>query len=363
MNKTVPKNPQRVVLVNPTKYLGNLLLAGGLMQAYTDYCQAQGIQLRIVIDEAFRGLCENTFPSDTLIFFPRKEISQAGLLKKISLYRDCLNEIRTFKADIAFNIEEDSAASHLTRLSGASFKMGCSPARHKNGYDAVIPVQFENREPGRRHRWYSYYDVFAALGLPEPEKSYLKMNLGTLPDPLTEQLRQWGWNPNLPSIAIHAGATKDYKRWPLENMAVLVEKINAAGLQPVLLGAGSVDENANREIVRQLITAGDNSLPLDLCNRLSLVALGQFMNTCALMVGNDSGPFHLGSALDLPGLVLFGPTKDDIWGPIGQQSTIVRGDFPCDPACNKGHCLHQHRCLKDITADRVMKKIKEKVSP
>jgi ADP-heptose:LPS heptosyltransferase len=357
VNKPVPKNRQRVVLVNPTKYLGNLLLAGGLMQAYVRYCQDQGIQLKIVIDEGYRGLCENSFPADSLIFFPRRKISQSGLFKKISLYRACLKEIRTFKADIAFNIEEDSASSHLTRLSGASFKLGCSPARHKNGYDAVIPVQFENREPGRRHRWYSYYDVFAALGMPEPEKNYLDLNPGALPDTLTAQLREWGWNPQLKTIAIHAGATKDYKRWPVESMAVLVKEIMAAGFQAVLLGAGSVDENANQEIARQLQKAGVDSLPLDLCNRLSLLALGQFMNTCALMVGNDSGPFHLGSALGLPGLVLFGPTNDEIWGPLGQQSKIVRGDFSCDPACNKGHCLHQHRCMKDISPDYVMEKI------
>ena len=91
------------------------------MQAYVRYCQDQGIQLKIVIDEGYRGLCENSFPADSLIFFPRRKISQSGLFKKISLYRACLKEIRTFKADIAFNIEEDSASSHLTRLSGASF--------------------------------------------------------------------------------------------------------------------------------------------------------------------------------------------------------------------------------------------------
>lgn len=332
------------------------------MQAYTDYCRAQGIQLKIVIDEGFRTLCENAFPTDTLIFFPRREISQAGLLKKISLYRDCLNEIRSFKADIAFNIEEDSATSHLTRLSGASYKLGCSATRHRGGYDAVIPVQFENREPGRSHRWYSYFDVFAALGLPEPEKSYLAMRPGKLPETVTQQLQLSGWNPALPTIAIHAGATKEYKRWPLANMSALLEKIISAGYQAVLLGAGSDDQAANQEILRQLKSNSSQSSAIDLCNQLSLVALAQFLDSCALMIGNDSGPFHLGSALGLPGLVLFGPTKDDIWGPLGQQSTIVRGDFPCDPACNKGHCLHQHRCLKDITAEQVMEKIMEKLS-
>ncbi len=331
------------------------------MQAYARYCQAQGIDLKIVIDEGFRALCENSFPNQTLIYFPRRKINQSGVMKKFSLYRACLREIRSFKPDIAFNIEEDSATSHLTRFSGASYKLGCSAIRHRGGYDAVIPVQFENREPGRRHRWYSYYDVFAALGLPEPEKSYLSLSPGELPETVSQQLRESGWKPDIPAIAIHAGATKEYKRWPLANVSALLEKIISAGYQPVLLGAGHDDEMANQEIMQRLKAAGVDKPPLDLCNQLSLVALGQFLGTCALMIGNDSGPFHLGSALGLSGLVLFGPTKDEIWGPLGQKSAIVRGDFPCDPACNKSHCLHGHRCLGDITADQIMQKIRDKL--
>lgn len=348
VNKAIPTAPRRVLLVNPTKYLGNLLLAGGLMQAWVQHCFDKGIETRVVLDDSFRGLCEHSFPEGTLLFFPRRQINSAGIPGKISLYAGFVKQLRQFHADIAFNIEEDSATSHITRLSGAAFRIGCSPRRHKRGYDHVVPVQFENRPAGRQHRWYSYYELFAAQGMAEPQqKAYLRLELDRCPDSLAGKLLQSGVNENTPTIAIHAGATKDYKKWPLEHFAVLVKLVQVNGMQPVLIGAGKSDREANAAI-REILALQHCPAPPDLCNLLSLEELAYFLKNCRAMVGNDSGPFHLGSAVGIPGFVMWGPTNRDIWGPLGEQSEIVQGAYPCDPACNKGYCLHDHRCLKEL---------------
>ena len=352
-NKPIPQHPRRVLLVNPTKYLGNLLIAGGLMQAYADHCHANRIELRILIDEAFLDLCADSFPRGMLLTFPRRAINQAGALNKAALYLRQLRCLRDFRADLAFNIEEDSATSHLTRFSGAVFKLGCSRDRHGRGYDHVIPVQFENRPEQRQHRWYSLYDVFAALGMPEPSPGYLNLTLNEASAPLRQKLAALGLRFDKPVIALHAGATKDYKKWPLEHMAALCSKLLAAGLQPVLFGAGNNDLAANRTI-RELLAAEHQPAPMDLCNCLSLTELAQFLLQCRAMVGNDSGPFHLGSALGVPGFVLWGPTNRDIWGPLGKQSRLVNGRFTCATTCNKGHCDYDYRCMKSITPEQVL---------
>ena len=355
VNKPVPANPRRVILVNPTKYLGNLLIAGGLMQAYAAHCRQQGIELLIVLDASFQELCQDSFPETQLVFFPRRAINNAGLWKKIALYRRTLKTLRGFKANLAFNIEEDSATSHLTRLSGAAFTLGCSPARHRRGYDHVVPVQFERRPVGEEHRWYSFYEVFAALGMAQPPVSYVDLKLEESPA-LEEKLVRNGLAPDKALIALHAGATKTYKRWPLEHMAALAGKIHAAGTQPVLIGAGDSDARANQDIIALLATRNIPA-PVNLCNELSPAELALFLRKCRAMVGNDSGPFHLGSALGIPGCVIWGPTNSAIWGPLGARSEMVTGSFACDPACNKGHCLHDHRCLKETTPEMVFSRL------
>jgi len=356
VNKPIPTNLQRVLLVNPTKYLGNLLLAGGLMQAFSRHCQAQDIQCRFVLDDSFRELCGPCFPADAIIWFPRRAIGQAGLTGKLSLYVNCLKQIRAFRADLAFNIEEDSATSHLTRLSGAGFKLGCSPLKHQRGYDHVLPLAFENRDPAKAHRWRSFLDVFTALGMEEPEPGYLDFGKLTVPEALSGKLHAAGWHNFKTTIALHAGATKDYKKWPLEHMAALIGKIRDAGMQPVLLGAGESDQQANQAILDLL---PDSRKVINLCNLLSLLELAQCLGQCSAMIGNDSGPFHLGSALGVPGLVLWGPTNKAIWGPLGKQSSLIQGPADCDPACNKGYCLHDHRCLKELTPDLVSGRLQE----
>jgi ADP-heptose:LPS heptosyltransferase len=110
--------------------------------------------------------------------------------------------------------------------------------------------------------------------------------------------------------------------------------------------------------ITTLVTKANSQVKvIDLCNQLSLAELAAFLPACAAMIGNDSGPFHLGSALGVPGLVLWGPTNKAIWGPLGKQSDIVQGTFPCDPACNKGSCLHDHRCLREISPDDVFARL------
>jgi heptosyltransferase-3 len=357
-NKIFPEKLQKVVLVNPTKYLGNLLIAGGLMQSWANYCQDQGIAFRIVMDDSFRELCENSFPPKSLIYFPRRQINQANVFTKPSLYLNCLKQIRHFKADLAFNIEEDSASSNLTRMSGATFKLGCSPARHTSGYDHVIPIVFENRPVGQEHRWNSYFDVFAALGLPQPTaSSYLNLNLPSADEALQTKLLSNGIDYSRPIIALHAGATKDYKQWPLDHFTALCRLLLNAGMQPVLLGAGHSDQRINQKIIQDLDDGKSEGQVVDLCNTLSLKELAILLSSCHFMIGNDSGPFHLGSALGIKGSVIFGPTNKAIWGPLGNVSNLIQGEFKCDPACSKAYCLHDHRCLKEITPDQVFSTI------
>lgn len=358
VNKALSDKLDRILLVNPTKYLGNLLLAGGLIQSWVEHCQAQNIACRIVLDESFRELCQHCFPDQSVIYFPRQRINKAGLIGKTRIYLGFLGELRAFGADLAFNIEEDSATSHLTRLSGAAFKLGCSKSRHTKGYDHVIPVDFENRPEQQRHRWYSYFEVFEFLGLPQPASpSYINLQLPQMDTSLTQQLQSRGVDFSRPLIALHAGATKDYKKWPLPYFVELCSLVLEAGMQPVLMGAGTSDRDNNRQILAALEATGKKGKVIDLCDQLSLYELALLLPACAYMIGNDSGPFHLGSAVGVHGSVIFGPTNKAIWAPLGKTSELIQGSFTCDPQCSKAYCLHEHQCLKEISPSQVFEQL------
>ncbi len=341
------------MLLNPTKYLGNLLLAGGLIQDFAAQCRQQNHEFLLVLDAAFQELCSKALVGIPVLWYPRQEIRRSSPWRKLRLFAGFLSQLRGFRADLAFNIEEDSLASRLTQLSGARFRLGCSPARHRLGYEHVLPIAYVARADGRPHRWYSYQDVFAALGLPPSDQpGYMNLHIDQCNMALIQKLDELGVRRETPLIAIHPAATKDYKKWPESAFTDLCKMLINNGFYPVLIGAGQEELERCERIVAAV--GKDGPRPSTLCNRLSLAELAGFFRLCTGMAGNDSGPSHLASAQHLPGVVVFGPSEPGIWGPLGARSQVLRKHDLCDPRCSRRACFADYRCLREITPHEVL---------
>ncbi len=352
-NQTIPADSRRIVLLNPTKYLGNLLLAGGLIQDFAAHCRQHNREFLLVLDAAFQELCANAFVDIPVLWYPRQAIRKAAPWRKLGLFAGFLRQLRAYQPDLAFNIEEDSLASRLTQLSGARFRLGCSPERQRRGYEHVLPISYANRPDARRHRWYSYLEVFAALGLPERSApGYLNLHIDQCSNVLTQKLTELGLAPGAALVAVHPAATKAYKKWPESAFAELCKILINNEITPVLLGAGQDELERCARI--QAAAASATARPLNLCNRLSLAELAGFFRLCTGMAGNDSGPSHLASAQHVPGVVIFGPSEPATWGPLGARSQVLRKAELCDPRCSRRACFADFRCLREITPIDVM---------
>jgi ADP-heptose:LPS heptosyltransferase len=344
----LPKGPQRILLLNPTKYLGNLLLAGGLMQSFATYCHQQQRELLIVLDESFRDLCSAAFADVPVLWYPRQALRRVNPWQRLRLFAGFMRQLRAFRADLALNIEEDSLASRLTQFSGASFRLGCSPVRHRFGYEHVLPI-----DHGASHRWYGYQTMFHALGMPEVlPPGYMNLHIDQPDEALIQKLAELGVEKHELLVAIHPAATKNYKKWPESAFSELCRLLITKGYSPALLGAGSDDAQRCARIVEAVDQSSPGSLH-NLCNRLSLAELAGLFRRCVGIVGNDSGPSHLASAQGLPGIIIFGPSDPEIWGPLGAHSQVIRKVEQCDPRCSRRACFADFRCLQAISAQEV----------
>jgi ADP-heptose:LPS heptosyltransferase len=350
--RPLPAQPRRIILLNPTRFLGNLLIAGGLIQDFAAQCRAQGQQFRLVVDAAFAGLLQGAFPAEELILYPRRELTNSGPLGKTALYLRCLRQIRQFRADLAFNIEDDSVAHRLTQLSGAGYRLGCSPARHRHGYEQVLPISFSQRPAGEEHRWHAFQEVFLALGLPRREPQYLRLHPAPLNEAARARLQRCGVDFSRPLALLHPGATKSYKLWPDAHFAALAQALVVHDYQVLLLGAGGDAQHAEA-ILAQLPAALQGQV-VSICNQLSLAELASFLPQASLMAGNDSGPFHMAAALGLRAVVIFGPTEARLWGPIAPQAQLLQDRSVCRPDCSRHHCSQGYRCLSQISPQQVL---------
>ena len=331
------------MLLNPTKYLGNLLLAGGLIQDFAAHCRQHDRELLVVLDASFRELCAAALVDVQVLWYPRQALRRTGVWNKFKLFMEFLAALRAFRADLAFNIEEDSLASRLTQASGARYRLGCSPLRHGFGYERVLPV-----DHGKRHRWYGYQEVFTALGLPAGgQPGYINLHINHISTELMQKLSELGLPAGARLVAVHPSATKDYKKWPETGFIELCNILINKGFTPVLIGAGH-DEWECCERIRHFVANVALAKAHNLCDQLTLVELAGFFRLCTGMAGNDSGPSHLGSAQGLPGVVVFGPSEPAIWGPLGLHSEVLRKVEHCDPRCSRKACFIGYRCLHAI---------------
>jgi heptosyltransferase-2 len=87
---------------------------------------------------------------------------------------------------------------------------------------------------------------------------------------------------------------------------------------------------------------------------LSLETSKACIRRSRLLVSTDSGPRHIAAAFDVPTVTLYGPI-DYRWSQnYAAQAIRLFDPLDCAP-CGKRTCpLGHHRCMEDLTPQRVM---------
>ena len=137
-------------------------------------------------------------------------------------------------------------------------------------------------------------------------------------------------------LALHPGSGSASKNWPEEKWRELIEYLLAkTTLQFLLIGGEAEGEKLQR------LTSGLSEERLELAEHLPLNRLAKRLAKCCGFVGHDSGVTHIASALGLPTLVLWGPSREAIWRPLGENVRV----------------LNQHHALAELSLESVVQGI------
>jgi heptosyltransferase-2 len=148
------------------------------------------------------------------------------------------------------------------------------------------------------------------------------------------------------------GARWETKRWPLDRFVALGERLAAeAGLAPLYAAAPKSPEAAE---LRRLLPAERHGAILEVPFRECAAAA----SWARVIVSNDSATLHLGAALGVPAVGIFGSTVPAFgFAPSGPRDAVVETPLACRPCdvhgrhrCPLGH----HRCMRDIATDAVL---------
>ncbi|MDH7480789.1 MAG: glycosyltransferase family 9 protein [Armatimonadota bacterium] len=155
----------------------------------------------------------------------------------------------------------------------------------------------------------------------------------------------------LPKFANYAvlapGSTREIKQWTHEGFVSLASLLHSEfGFASVIVGAE-----------RDRIIEQSNGAIVDLLGKTSLADLAAILERAKVFVGVDSGVMHLAAAMGVPVVALFGPTRHDLTGPLGNRNRIVTAGVPCAP-CMKTSC-NDRICMRNITVEKVVEAVGE----
>lgn len=240
----------------------------------------------------------------------------------------------------------------LNRSYLSTFAAWLTGAKEKIGFEPPVKAFLLTRKVksyGLEHRIISYLKLIEATFGTIPPVSFPSVKVE--PQIEEEVEKMLGGDQNSPYVALNTGSNYgEAKCWPEEHFVELSRKLLLEGITPVLLGTKREKEKNQR--IREKVGKGI----LDLTAKTSLKQLVAILKRVKVLVSNDTGTMHLGVALGVPVVALFGPTDPKVTGPW-RGGIVIKHDLICSPCferkCPKGNTL----CMTSITVDEVYKAI------
>jgi heptosyltransferase-2 len=152
-------------------------------------------------------------------------------------------------------------------------------------------------------------------------------------------------------IGINPGAAfGSAKCWLPERFHDLTEKL----LKDPRIMVAYFGDSAGTPLVKQICKGFDQRV-INFAGKTTIRELMALIQSCSVMLTNDSGPMHIAAALKTPLVALFGSTSDVKTGPYG-GGIVIHKHVSCSP-CYKRVCPIDFRCMKQIEVDEVYRAI------
>ncbi len=349
--KPARREPHRILIIKPSS-LGDVVHALPVLAALRErYPQAHVAWL---IAKPFAPLLDGHALIDELVIFDRRRYGR--MLGDFGILREFVRfvwELRRRRFDLVIDLQGLVRSGFFTFASGAPRRVGFARAREFAWAGYTQRVRCESRD---QHAVEKNLCVAGALDLPHRPARF---PLGLQDHELAaarELLRTAAGREMGEFVALLPGARWETKRWMPTRFAAVLDQLHQQGYPPaVLLGGPNEREFADQ------ICAQTASAPIDLVGQTTLRELAAVLSLSVLVICQDSGPMHIGAALNKPLVALFGPTNPDRTGPYCETAQIVQRSLPCVP-CYRRQCpLSHHKCLRELGVEEVLEAVREQV--
>jgi len=352
----VPLNPPAPTIAAPdgrtprvailqTAFVGDVVFASPLVEALKTRNPAAHVALVVRPAQAEVAAC---IPGvDEVVAFDKRGADR-GLL---GLWRTARRLRGRF--DILLSLHRSSRSGLLAFFSGIPLRVGFRRGPWRLAYHRAEP--WDEAQPAHLLQ---YLRLLETIGVVAPTA---RLRLRPPDDRLRriEAFRIRHRNlPDGPWVGLCIGSVWLTKRWPAVYFSSLAGMLRQRGLQPVLLGGP--DE---RGIEAEIRSTGPAEIASDVGGSLSDAAA--LLSNCSAAVGGDTGLAHMARALDVPTVMLFGPT-DPRAHLFDRRTRVLTARVKCRPCSRHGprRCPERHHdCMRLISPQEVAEALLQLLAP
>lgn len=327
------------ILVIKLSALGDVILIGPSLRALRKNFSTAHIT--ILVGQPYRSIIQNCPYIDEIIEFSLERKDYKEIWRTSSL-------LRRLDFDIVVDLQNNRRSHLLAYLSASSRRYGynngkfsfllnrkvketklpLSPIRHQARTLELLDIESveENLELWPREKDWSWAENF---------------------------LKKYKKGKTAPLIGINIGASVAWpsKRWEIEKLAILINKLYETGMEVVITGKGE-DKRLTQSLSRL-----SKSHFIDAVDKTRVLELACLIRHCNVYITTDSAPMHIAYAMKTPVVALFGPTDPGRHTILSTRQIIIKKDISCSP-CYKRRC-RKHSCMQEISPEEVFEAVKQ----
>jgi heptosyltransferase II len=333
-------DPPASLLVRATNWLGDAVMTTPALAAVREgFPDARIVLLaRPLVAELFRH-----HPDVDEVMIYERPGRHEGALGRLRL----AGELRRRRFDGALLLQNAFDAALIAFLGRIPERAGYPTDGRRILLTLPVPLT-----PGilERHEVEYYLCLLDGLGIPRPVPAVLKLTVTEEErEAMAARLASLGIERGAPIVTINPGATYgSAKRWYPDRFAAVAEALSAEWSARVVV----VGSTAEAPLAGEIAAATRNP-PVNLAGKTTVRELMALLSLSSFLVTNDSGPMHIGAALGVPLVAIFGPTdwrRTSPWSPLAK---VVRVGIDCSP-CRLRVCDRGHECMLGVTPGMVI---------
>ena len=340
------------ILVINTMHIGDLMLVTPALRTLrANYPQAH---IALLTDKPLADLVRCNENIDECILID-KHGRDKGILALIRFIR----QIRKRHFDLVINYHRNERASAIASFSGGKKIVGYAQPFFHRFFDHWMPnlAMADTPKDKVMHQTLCHLKVLQeAAGCTKLDDRGLEMWLPPEEEKKASDLWQKEFAEDDRVIAFNIGASWMTKRWIDAYFAECADHFIQEGYHIAFLG-GPTDVAIVKACIEKMKEKDSPKVHV-FTGKVSLTVLAGLLRRCCLFLTTDSGPMHVGVAMNVPIVTMFGASPVPTFYPYDGKDIVIKTPESCHP-CGIHDCPKKGEdymaCMKHIPVDVVMK--------